>query len=142
MVPKFRYQASVFVNGRGTIADPHDDMPEFCWVTAHLPEDMSRGGQSDEEIMNLVLCKIQTGQVVIGNKSLGFNCLSLPVKGIPQKDADDVLTYVEVLTVWWLQQIRLGEACLDQYSLFEASTRSPEHIQSLENVPHGECPID
>lgn len=133
------------MNGRGNIADPHDDMPDFCWVTAHLPEDMSCEGQSDEEIINLVLCKIQTGQVTIGNKalhSLGLKCLSVPVKGVPQENADEVLAYAEVLTEWWLHQIRLGRACLDQCSIFNATERPCEHTESLENVPHGQCSAD
>ncbi|OQE46402.1 hypothetical protein PENCOP_c001G07909 [Penicillium coprophilum] len=131
-------QASVFMNGRGRIADPHDDVPDFCWVTVHLPESMSCDRQSDEEIMNLILCKIQIGNVIIGDSalhSLGFYCLSLPVKGNPG-NTGEVLSYAETLTEWWLKQIRLGRVCLDQYSIFQATTRSLEHTNSLEDVPH------
>ncbi|OQD70928.1 hypothetical protein PENPOL_c001G10259 [Penicillium polonicum] len=145
MTSDSRLQASVFMNGRGRIADPHDDMPDYCWVTAHLPENMSCDGQSDEEIMNLVLCKIQIGNVIIGDSalhSLGCYCLSLPVKVAPGENTGDVLYYAETLAEWWLKQIRLGRACLDQYSIFEATWRSLEHTNSLEDVPHGwgQCP--
>lgn len=103
MTPDSRLQASVFMNGRGRIVDPHDDMPDCCWVTAHLPEDMSCDGQSDEEIMNLVLCKIQIGNVIIGDRalhSLGCHCLSLPVKVAPGEKAGEVLAYAETLAEW------------------------------------------
>lgn len=49
MTSDSRLQASVFMNDKGRIADPHDDMPNYRWVTAHLPESMSCDGQSDEE---------------------------------------------------------------------------------------------
>ncbi|CAI7602811.1 unnamed protein product [Penicillium palitans] len=87
-------------------------MPDCCWVTAHLPEDMSCDGQSDEEIMNLVLCKIQIGNVIIGDRalhSLGCHCLSLPVKVAPGEKAGEVLAYAETLAEWWLKQIRLED---------------------------------
>ncbi|CAG8887952.1 unnamed protein product [Penicillium egyptiacum] len=140
MTSDSRLQASVFMNGRGRIADPHDGMPDYCWVTAHLPESMSCDGQSDEEIMNLVLCKIQIGNVIIGDcalHSLGFHCLSLPVKGTSGESTGELLSDAETLAEWWLKQIRLGRACLDQYSIFEATTRPLEHTNSLEDVPHG-----
>ncbi|CDM33968.1 unnamed protein product [Penicillium roqueforti FM164] len=139
MTSDCKLQASVFMNDRGRIADPHDDMPDYCWVTAHLPESMSCGGQSDEEILNLVLCRIQIGNVIIGDcalHSLGFYCLSLPVKGIPGENAGQVLSHAETLTEWWLKQVRLGRVCLDQYSIFEATARTLEHTNSLEDVPH------
>lgn len=127
------------MNGRGRIADPHDDVPGFCWVTVHLPDSMScDDGQSDAEIMNLVPCKIQMGNVIIGDcalHSLGFHCLSLPVKGTSGENTGEVLSYAETLVEWWLKQIRLGRVCLDQYSIFEATRRSLEHTNSLEDVP-------
>ncbi|KGO69382.1 hypothetical protein PITC_065180 [Penicillium italicum] len=140
MTSSSRLQASVFMNGRGRIADPHDDVPDFCWVTVHLPESMSCDGQSDEEIMNLVLCKVQMGNVIIGESalhSLGFHCLSLPVKVTPGGTTGEVLSYAETVVEGWLIQIRLGRVCLDQYSIFEATRRSLEHTNSLEDVPHG-----
>ncbi|KAJ5487096.1 hypothetical protein N7530_001396 [Penicillium desertorum] len=140
MTSDSRLQASVFMNGRGRIADPHDDMPGYCWVTAHLPESMSCDEQSDEEIMNLVLCKIQMGNVIIGDcalHSLGFHCLSLPVQGISGENTGEVLADAETLVEWWLKKIRLGKACLDQHSIFDATTRPIEHTNSLEDVPHG-----
>lgn len=101
------------------LSDIHDE--DAIWVTAIFHKHIT-SADSDEYIMQHVLDQINTGQVIIGARSISRvepRCISLalPVSRVARY-VPGVLEHVQVLATWWLQQIREGTIQLDREHIF------------------------